>query len=296
MVPFRFIGEALGADVNWTPAVAGVSPLIAHFTLGAVQLDVPVGVGLYDNADDYMGTPVIVGGNTMVPVRYVSLMMGAEVEWERETETVIITFTPAGAPPAVGFVTPVPLPEVIPPEYLPVDEAPPVVAPPPAAGLIFNLADITAGLPDGPWSDDAIDEITGINTREAREASFSVVGTSLYVHNRTNDGGAAGLEIDIEGLELTPGVAYRVTVTGRINFDPEGQNARVGIRTLGGGALPSDGSGPGEFLFTTPPTGAYHTFNLYLDVDADHENVAIMTNWAVPTASFFIDTLTVGPR
>ncbi|MCL1843979.1 MAG: copper amine oxidase N-terminal domain-containing protein [Defluviitaleaceae bacterium] len=102
MVPFRFIGELMGATVTHTDANAAAgTPLTAHFSLGGTNLDLPMGQAIYVDGDN-MGTPAIVDGRALVPVRYVAVMMGAEVDWDGETQTVTIRFslpTDTFAPP-----------------------------------------------------------------------------------------------------------------------------------------------------------------------------------------------------
>jgi hypothetical protein len=71
MVPFRFIGEALGAEVDWDAANS-----TAIFIDGANIIMLPIGEPLTSDDGTYMGTPVIVGGRTFVPVRFVSTQMG----------------------------------------------------------------------------------------------------------------------------------------------------------------------------------------------------------------------------
>jgi hypothetical protein len=83
MVPLRFIAETLGAQVDWNPDTE-----TATFTLGTKSASVKIGQELPDN----MGTAVIEGGRTLVPVRFVSAEMGADVQWIDATRTVIITF------------------------------------------------------------------------------------------------------------------------------------------------------------------------------------------------------------
>ncbi|MCL2356382.1 MAG: stalk domain-containing protein [Defluviitaleaceae bacterium] len=88
MVPFRFIGETLGAEVDWREETQSAYFIIsdggeAH----ALRIDVP----LYSR-DEYMGTPVIVEGRTFVPVRFVSEMMGAEVIWDETAQSITIPF------------------------------------------------------------------------------------------------------------------------------------------------------------------------------------------------------------
>jgi len=106
MVPFRFIGQALGATVDWNDATR-----TASFTLDGVTQSVSVGQPLYIGGN-YYGTPQIVNDRTLVPVRVVSEMMGADVQWNGLTRTVTITFGEE-APPA--------LPPELPPPVLPQD-------------------------------------------------------------------------------------------------------------------------------------------------------------------------------
>jgi hypothetical protein len=85
MVPFRFIGEQLGATVGWEASTS-----TASFTLGGTSLDLTIGERLYDEDGAYMGTPMIVGSRTFVPVRFVSEAMGASVTWDGSARTVTI--------------------------------------------------------------------------------------------------------------------------------------------------------------------------------------------------------------
>ena len=73
MVPLRVIAEAFGTQVEWDE----VAQAVIIFNGG-------VGRALFINQPlpNDMGTAVIVGGRTFVPLRYVSDMLGAEVEWD----------------------------------------------------------------------------------------------------------------------------------------------------------------------------------------------------------------------
>jgi hypothetical protein len=97
MVPFRFIGEMMGAVVGWNGDTR-----TANFTLGSTSLSLPMGQAIVVNGRD-LGTPEIIDGRTLVPVRYVSDMMGAEVRWDRDERAAYVTFMvdelPTLAPP-----------------------------------------------------------------------------------------------------------------------------------------------------------------------------------------------------
>ena len=88
LVPFRAILEAMGASVDWDEATQTVSAAldenIVILTVGSNKaeknsmiftLDVP---------------PVIMNGRTLVPVRFIAESFGAAVDWDGETQTVII--------------------------------------------------------------------------------------------------------------------------------------------------------------------------------------------------------------
>lgn len=89
MVPARFISEALGLKVEWDEATKTVSvgegdamvklviesKKVTKADATVVEIDVPA---------------VIKDGRTMVPVRAISELFGAKVDWNNETRTVII--------------------------------------------------------------------------------------------------------------------------------------------------------------------------------------------------------------
>jgi hypothetical protein len=85
MVPFAFIGEQLGATVSWNNATR-----TATFVQGTTRVNLTIGERLYNAAGVYMGTPVIQGGRTFVPVGFVADAMGATVQWNAAARTVTI--------------------------------------------------------------------------------------------------------------------------------------------------------------------------------------------------------------
>jgi hypothetical protein len=87
-VPVRFIAESFGAEVEWlketetiiiktedTTISMQIGNRIAMVNASVYQMDAP---------------PVIQNGRTFVPVRFIAESFGAEVEWVKETETIII--------------------------------------------------------------------------------------------------------------------------------------------------------------------------------------------------------------
>jgi hypothetical protein len=90
LIPIRFIGEALGADVDWTPAT-DTAPLTAHITMDGQTLNIPIGEITPQLAELGMDVPaMLVGGRTMLPLRFVSEFFGAVVEWDGDTRTIMI--------------------------------------------------------------------------------------------------------------------------------------------------------------------------------------------------------------
>ncbi len=89
LVPVRFVSEALGANVDWNGELQRVD--ISHqgkgikLTIGQKEAKVDVGVVTLDT------NAAIVSDRTMVPLRFVSECLGAEVEWNGNAREVYIT-------------------------------------------------------------------------------------------------------------------------------------------------------------------------------------------------------------
>ena len=79
MVPLRIIAEALGANVDWNENTREVI-ITKNNKTTILAVDTPL--------PDGMGTPIILNGRTLVPVRYVSEILGAVVEWD-DTESAV---------------------------------------------------------------------------------------------------------------------------------------------------------------------------------------------------------------
>jgi len=87
-VPVRFVSEALGADVGWDGSTKTVTVEQARNKISLV-----VGKSEYtvNSKKMEMDTSVIiVEDRTFVPARYVAEALGAEVDWDSKTKTVII--------------------------------------------------------------------------------------------------------------------------------------------------------------------------------------------------------------
>ncbi len=88
MVPFRFIGEALGAAVDWEPTTKTVS-----YILGDTTIKFPIGsttITINGKTTTVDVPAALVNGRTFVPVRMVSEQLGATVDWNASTKQVNI--------------------------------------------------------------------------------------------------------------------------------------------------------------------------------------------------------------
>jgi len=88
MLPFRFIGEALGADIGWESSSQTVS-----YQLGDKVMELQIGskTATIDGQEIQLdAAPTLKGAHTVVPVRVVSEGLGARVTWDDSTQTVTI--------------------------------------------------------------------------------------------------------------------------------------------------------------------------------------------------------------
>lgn len=92
MVPLRFIGEVLGATVDWDATEKKVT-----YTLGKQIVVIWIGKkeALVNSASMAMtAAPVIVSGKTLVPLRFIGEALGASVEWIASSKTIMIYYPP----------------------------------------------------------------------------------------------------------------------------------------------------------------------------------------------------------
>lgn len=88
MVPVKFIGDALGAEVNWNGDTNQVS-----YNDGQCSVIMEIGSKIaFVNGEtiEIPTAPVIKNGRTMVPVRFISEQFGAYVDWNEEFQMVNI--------------------------------------------------------------------------------------------------------------------------------------------------------------------------------------------------------------
>ena len=91
LVPLRGIFESLGADVLYTPATRSIkatsqSGKVVELALGRREASI-------DGRTVYLDVPAdTISGRTMVPLRFVSEAMGADVKWQSAAKTVAIEY------------------------------------------------------------------------------------------------------------------------------------------------------------------------------------------------------------
>jgi len=91
LVPLRFIGEALGADIQWNEEERSVTYTTIDAQLVLVIDDRRANVnGVLKEMDV---APTIINGRTMVPVRFVSEELGFNVSWDGENQIVTVQNT-----------------------------------------------------------------------------------------------------------------------------------------------------------------------------------------------------------
>lgn len=111
LVPLRGVLERLGAEVAWYPARRAVVA-----SRGASRVDLVIGqrIAVVDDRPVVLDVPAqIIGGSTMVPLRFVGEALGAEVYWRPAAQTVEVITPPVDVPvPPAGPIEP---PTVYPP-------------------------------------------------------------------------------------------------------------------------------------------------------------------------------------
>ncbi|TCZ77187.1 hypothetical protein E0485_12055 [Paenibacillus albiflavus] len=85
MVPLRFISEALGAEINWDPKPKKIT---IHMESNSIYLTIGQKTAEVNGKKSALEVaPELRNDWTMVPLRFVSESLGAEVKWEAATKT-----------------------------------------------------------------------------------------------------------------------------------------------------------------------------------------------------------------
>ncbi len=88
LVPVRFVSESLGAVVGWNGETREVSIMDGTNNI-VLEIDSPY-VMVNGKVETLDVPAMIIDNSTMVPIRFVSETLGANVEWDGETRTVTI--------------------------------------------------------------------------------------------------------------------------------------------------------------------------------------------------------------
>ncbi len=89
MVPLRFIGEAFGAEFVYDATTKVITVKLGERT---IQLTLNAKTATIDGKEVALDAPpVLIGGRTMVPVRFIAEAFGAEVAYDATTKTVTVT-------------------------------------------------------------------------------------------------------------------------------------------------------------------------------------------------------------
>ncbi|WP_408626315.1 copper amine oxidase N-terminal domain-containing protein [Anaerosolibacter carboniphilus] len=88
LVPLRAIFEALGAEIKWDGATETVTGIKGETI---VELKIGSNVAKLNGKDLNLDVPAtIVNKRTLVPARFIAECLGAKVDWESSSRTVII--------------------------------------------------------------------------------------------------------------------------------------------------------------------------------------------------------------
>jgi hypothetical protein len=106
MVPVRFISEAFGAVVKWDEKEQRIDLIFGQSEDGTYIKKVTLWVGKTNAVSDFgswlpaqqehelSSPPVIIKGTTMVPIRFISEVLEAEVKWTDKEKRIDITWMP----------------------------------------------------------------------------------------------------------------------------------------------------------------------------------------------------------
>jgi len=89
LVPIRVISETMGAVVDWDSSESRVT-ITSDDTIVELWIDSQY-VFVNNEQIELDVSPVVHDSRTFVPLRFVSEALGANVEWEGETNSVVIT-------------------------------------------------------------------------------------------------------------------------------------------------------------------------------------------------------------
>jgi hypothetical protein len=92
LVPLRFISQAFGAKVQWDDLTRSVTIKLDNkeikLQIGNTQASIDGKIAELDQP------PIIKNNRTIVPIRFIAESFGAKVQWDGETKTITLIYTP----------------------------------------------------------------------------------------------------------------------------------------------------------------------------------------------------------
>ncbi len=95
MVPFRFLGENIGAQVSFTTDTKTKKVATVKYVLGTTTITLTMGskvAKIGDKTATLDVAPEIKGGRTFVPLRFITEVLGGGVAWNAATRSATITY------------------------------------------------------------------------------------------------------------------------------------------------------------------------------------------------------------
>ncbi len=100
MVPYRFLGEAFGAEVEWVAESKTVRTTMGRTT---IELVINSKTAKINGIPSTLAkAPKIVGGKTFVPFRFIGEAFKANVDWDQTSKTVTVTMDMLAGNPKVS--------------------------------------------------------------------------------------------------------------------------------------------------------------------------------------------------
>jgi hypothetical protein len=109
LLPIRAVVEAIGGTIEWDATTKTITIVAGAVTMGLTignRMATVNGTMLPIDSTNATVVPLIVGGRTMLPVRFVGEQLGGTVEWNAATRTATLTFVAPAALTAPSLLEP----------------------------------------------------------------------------------------------------------------------------------------------------------------------------------------------
>lgn len=110
LLPIRAVVEAISGSIEWNATTRTVTIAAGAVTMGLTignRMATVNGAMLPIDSTNATVVPLIVGGRTMLPVRFVGEQLGGRVEWNAGTRTATLTFVAPGVLMAPSLLEPI---------------------------------------------------------------------------------------------------------------------------------------------------------------------------------------------